>query len=150
VETCVDGACSPGTPLQCADADPCTADSCDRRAGCQHAQATGLASVSCRVETLRLALDGAPTDVPQKVRRKLDAAAGKLQVAVDAAAAAGNDAKRLGKLLKRVEKRATKFLGIVAKAARRNQLPAALADTLRTAAQGAQTAAAGLRRNLTT
>ena len=150
VETCVDGACPPGTPLQCADADPCTADSCDRRAGCQHAQAMGLASVSCRVETLRLALDGAPTDVPQKVRRKLDGAAAKLQVAVDAAAGAGNDPKRLRRLLKRVERRAKKVLGIVGKAARKNQLPAALAETLRTAAEGAQTAATGLRRSLPT
>jgi cysteine-rich repeat protein len=149
-ETCVDGACSPGTPLQCADADPCTADSCDRQAGCQHAQATGLTSVSCRVETLRLALDGAPTDVPQKVRRKLDVAAGKLQAAVDAAANAGNGASRLGRLLKRVEKRAKKVLGIVGKAARKNQLPAALAGTLQTAAEGARTAASGLRRNLPT
>jgi hypothetical protein len=150
VETCVDGTCPPGTPLQCADADPCTTDSCDRRAGCQHAQATGLASVSCRVETLRLALDGAPTDVPRKVRRKLDGAAAKLQVAVDAAAGAGNDPRRLGRLLKRVEKRAKKVVGIVGKAARKNQLPAALAETLRTAAEGAQTAAAGLRRSLPT
>jgi cysteine-rich repeat protein len=148
VESCADGGCAVGTPLQCADADPCTADSCDRRAGCQHAPATGLASVSCRVEALRLALDAAPTDVPTKVRRKLDGAAGKLQLAVDAAAGAGTDPKRLGRLLKRVERSAKKALAIVTKAARKNQLPAALATSLQTAADGARVAAEGLRRSL--
>jgi cysteine-rich repeat protein len=150
VETCVDGGCAVGTPLQCADADPCTTDSCDRRAGCQHAQATGLTSVTCRVEALRLALDGAPADVPQSVRRKLDRAAAKLQLAVDAAAGGGDNPKRLGRLLKRVEKRARKVLSIVGKASRKNQLPAALAATLQTAAEAARTAAEGLRRNLPT
>jgi cysteine-rich repeat protein len=151
VESCVNGACVVGTPLQCADADPCTTDSCDRRAGCQHALATGMPSVSCRVEAFRLALDAAPPDqVPEKLRRKLDKAAGKLQLAVDAAAGAGDNTKRLGRLLKRVERRAKKLLRIVDKGARKSQLPAGLADTLRTAANGALTAAQGLRRDLPT
>jgi len=151
VETCANGACVLGTPLQCADADPCTVDSCDRRAGCQHAVATGMSSVSCRVEAFRLALDAAsPDQVPAVLRQKLDKAAGKLQLAVDAAAGGGDNPKRLGRLLKRVEKRAQKLLRIVAKAARKNQLPAALADTLRVAADGARVAAQGLRRDLPT
>jgi cysteine-rich repeat protein len=151
VETCADGACVPGTPLQCADADVCTGDSCNPQAGCQHAQATGLSSVSCRVEALRLALDGAPAgEVPDKVRLKLDRAADKLQLAVDLAAGAGNDARRLARLLKRVEKRAKKVIGIVTKASRKNQLPAALAESLRRAADGALVAAQGLRRNRAT
>ena len=49
-----------------------------------------------------------------------------------------------------MEKRAKKALGIVGKAARKNQLPAALADTLRVAADGALVAAQGLRRDLPT
>ena len=151
VESCANGACVLGTPLQCADADPCTSDSCDRRAGCQHALATGVPSASCRVEAFRLALDAAsPDQVPPALRRRLDKAAGKLQLAVDAAAGGGDNPKRFGRLLRRVEKRAKKVLTMVAKAARKNQLPAALADTLRVAADGALAAAQGLRRDLPT
>ncbi len=35
-ETCVDGACSAGTALNCEDDDNCTTDSCDAAAGCVH------------------------------------------------------------------------------------------------------------------
>jgi hypothetical protein len=36
-ETCLGGACQPGTPLNCADVNPCTADSCNSLLGvCQH------------------------------------------------------------------------------------------------------------------
>lgn len=148
-ETCADGVCFDGTPLQCADTDPCTVDSCDPRAGCRHALATGLSSVSCRVEAFRLALDATPDDqVRESLRTKLDKAAVKLQAAVDAAANAGNATKRLRRLLKKVERTAKKVLQIVEKGARKNQLPATLAETLRTAANGARTAAGGLRQDL--
>jgi len=40
------GACKPGTPLDCSDADPCTADTCDKVMGCQHAQAADGTSCS--------------------------------------------------------------------------------------------------------
>jgi hypothetical protein len=36
-ETCQTGVCIPGTPLNCDDANACTADTCDPTAGCQHA-----------------------------------------------------------------------------------------------------------------
>jgi hypothetical protein len=39
IETCVDHACQPGTALDCADADACTADSCNPVTGCAHAAA---------------------------------------------------------------------------------------------------------------
>jgi hypothetical protein len=35
-ETCVLGVCTPGTPLDCDDLNPCTADSCDPILGCQN------------------------------------------------------------------------------------------------------------------
>src|SRR5205809_1008642 len=35
-ETCQAGACTPGSALNCADANPCTTDTCDPVAGCQH------------------------------------------------------------------------------------------------------------------
>jgi len=35
-ETCVSGACVPGTPLNCDDSNPCTVDTCDPVAGCVH------------------------------------------------------------------------------------------------------------------
>src|SRR5262249_40500533 len=39
VETCRSGACVAGTPLNCDDANPCTADACNPMAGCQHTPA---------------------------------------------------------------------------------------------------------------
>jgi hypothetical protein len=46
VETCLDGACQPGTPVNCDDANACTQDSCDPQTGlCSH---TPLANgISC-------------------------------------------------------------------------------------------------------
>src|SRR5439155_24248610 len=35
-ETCQGGACTAGTPLNCNDGNPCTTDSCDPVAACQH------------------------------------------------------------------------------------------------------------------
>lgn len=40
-EQCDGGACHGGTPKDCADSDPCTADSCDAKTGCAHAAASG-------------------------------------------------------------------------------------------------------------
>ena len=39
-ETCLSGVCSPGSPLNCDDGNPCTADSCNAIAGCQYVAAT--------------------------------------------------------------------------------------------------------------
>ena len=36
-ETCQAGVCRPGTPLNCADGNACTSDTCSPSAGCQHA-----------------------------------------------------------------------------------------------------------------
>lgn len=36
IETCEEGACAPGTPLEVDDANPCTSDSCDPVGGVQH------------------------------------------------------------------------------------------------------------------
>jgi len=41
-ETCVAGSCQPGTALDCDDQNPCTDDSCDAVAGCQHANNNSL------------------------------------------------------------------------------------------------------------
>jgi cysteine-rich repeat protein len=38
VDACSGGACSPGPPLDCDDADPCTADGCDGVTGCFHSE----------------------------------------------------------------------------------------------------------------
>src|SRR5262245_8819911 len=35
-EKCQAGVCVAGTPMQCADTDPCTLDSCNSMFGCQH------------------------------------------------------------------------------------------------------------------
>lgn len=39
VESCVDDICTPGTPLDCDDLNPCTDDTCDALTGCaQHTE----------------------------------------------------------------------------------------------------------------
>src|SRR5262249_7588301 len=35
-EVCQSGVCTPGTPLDCSDGNPCTADACDAASGCTH------------------------------------------------------------------------------------------------------------------
>ena len=35
-DSCEDGICAPGAPANCSDGNPCTDDSCDPLAGCQH------------------------------------------------------------------------------------------------------------------
>ena len=40
-DACTDGACT-GTPDACDDGNPCTTDSCDPKAGCQHAPGQGV------------------------------------------------------------------------------------------------------------
>src|SRR4029077_1560013 len=46
VETCQAGACAPGTALNCNDNNPCTSDTCDPVAGCQHTPVTNGTSCS--------------------------------------------------------------------------------------------------------
>src|SRR5262249_1407535 len=41
------GVCQPGAPLSCGDNNPCTADSCDPVAGCQHANLFGAGITGC-------------------------------------------------------------------------------------------------------
>jgi len=36
-DSCLNGACQPGTPKNCDDGDPCSVDTCDPDNGCQHA-----------------------------------------------------------------------------------------------------------------
>jgi cysteine-rich repeat protein len=149
VETCSNGECGTGTALQCADADPCTADSCNPAVGCLHTLATGIPSIACRVEALRLALAAAPDQVQQKLHARLEKGAEKLQATVDAAAVTSDNAK-LSRLLKKAAKRAKKLIRLIDKGVRKNQLPATLADTLRAAAAGAQAAAQEIRGSLLT
>jgi hypothetical protein len=48
VETCDPATgCVAGTPLVCADADPCTIDACDPASGCHSTELPGLGYVSC-------------------------------------------------------------------------------------------------------
>ena len=150
VETCSNGDCGTGTPLQCGDADPCTVDSCSPAVGCLHTLATGIPSIACRVEAFRSALAAAPPDqVQQKLRARLDSGAEKLQAVVEAAATTSDNVK-LSRLLKKAAKRAKKLVRLIDKGARKNRLPADLAASLRAAAAGAQAAAQEIRGALLT
>ena len=54
-DACQDAACVAGTPLDCADDEPCTVDTCDPTAGCTHLPAPALPPEV----TLAAPLDGA-------------------------------------------------------------------------------------------
>ncbi len=41
-DSCSDGSCKPGTATNCDDANPCTVDTCDAKAGCKHAPGAGV------------------------------------------------------------------------------------------------------------
>ncbi|HTM21334.1 MAG TPA: M36 family metallopeptidase, partial [Kofleriaceae bacterium] len=46
-ETCEAGGCAAGTPLNCDDGDPCTADSCDAVTGCAHTPVSCTGPATC-------------------------------------------------------------------------------------------------------
>ncbi len=55
VEQCVDNRClPPASPLDCDDADSCTADACDANSGCSHAPIAGCCNedLDCLIEEL--------------------------------------------------------------------------------------------------
>src|SRR5204863_12632 len=49
-ETCQNGACTAGTPLNCDDVNPCTIDTCSATFGCQHTPVVN--GTSCTDATL--------------------------------------------------------------------------------------------------
>ncbi|MBZ0118422.1 MAG: hypothetical protein K8H88_15580, partial [Sandaracinaceae bacterium] len=53
-QTCMAGACTGGSAVDCADTNPCTADTCDAIVGCQHTTSTTLIpddGLACTVDS---------------------------------------------------------------------------------------------------
>lgn len=153
VETCVaDGqtaTCGAGTPPVCADDDPCTDDTCTPVGGCPHPRKTGFPGITCRIEFVRTAADGAGVaELPTKVRAKiLKLSAGATSRLNDAATE--TKVKRQRKLLKGAEGQLSKLAKLLAKSLKKNQIDATLGTRLKEQADGALSAARTLRAGLT-
>jgi hypothetical protein len=86
------GACVPGTPLACVDADPCTVDACDPSTGCVFTPAACPidAGVDAAIDAAIPDADVADADVAD------DAAAADAAADADLADAAGSDGGETG------------------------------------------------------
>jgi hypothetical protein len=136
-ETCAAGACRPGTPLDCNDHDLCTDDEgCDLVKGCQHRAKTGIAAITCQLDTFEEAFKAASVSnaLRNRIRRMLGQARAKLNAAATAERAGNN--KSLVRALKTAGRRLTTLANFVA---RQRRIPGAraLADTVRGAARTA-------------
>ncbi|MCZ7678414.1 MAG: hypothetical protein M5U28_06415 [Sandaracinaceae bacterium] len=63
-QTCTAGACGGGTPVVCADANPCTVDTCDPVTGCANTVSTAIVpddGVACTIDSCAT---GAPVHTP--------------------------------------------------------------------------------------
>ncbi len=99
VETCVEGRCAPGAPLDCADALDCTVDTCDAQLGCARAPDDARCEddgFACTIERCdpdvgceRELNDGACDDGVFCTVDRCDAAAGCRHDPVDARCGAG-------------------------------------------------------------
>jgi len=98
--------CLAGTPLVCADSDPCTVDACDPVSGCRSTELPGLDYVSCALdERLRPLLPPAgtaPSGPAAKTARRLAAQLRRTERLV--ARAGGARPARARALLKRARK----------------------------------------------
>jgi EGF-like domain len=63
-QTCSQGACQGGAPLDCSDGNPCTADTCNESAGCEHANDDGLVPDDGAACTLDVCSAGIATHQP--------------------------------------------------------------------------------------
>jgi hypothetical protein len=161
VAACADGVCQPAAPLDCDDAERCTDDGCDDASGCQHTPRSGVAAVTCRLDTMADLLSAA--EVPDKLRRKLDGRIGRTRTKLetlsdeDAGAISPVGASGPGEQLARRESRAIKKarrqltgIGKTADRQRGKKLPEATADALAAAAGDALGRLAALESALAT
>jgi hypothetical protein len=117
--------------------------------GCPHARKTGFPGVSCRLDFIVAAADGAAiADLDKKPRAKILNIAGAARTRIDAAAVESK-VKRQRNLLKVAEKQLSKLLKVVAKGFKKHQISEALTNRIREQADGARGAVQTLRAGLT-
>ncbi|HJQ84257.1 MAG TPA: hypothetical protein VKA21_09295 [Candidatus Binatia bacterium] len=139
VETCsaTPNGCDPGVALDCNDGKACTDDSCDVRLGCVHVAKTGYASVTCGLDAIAAALQGAAgTDITPGVRTKLTRLLGKARTKLSAAQAT-TSAKRVQKNLKAAGAKLKAIVTATEAARRRDKIDGGLADAIAGNARGA-------------
>ena len=150
VETCAAGSCFPGTAPTCHDGNLCTDDTCDGASGCAYPPKTGFAAITCRLDTIDLALQQSQdSDATPKVRQKLGKLLAAMRATLGQAEAAQGNTKRATKLLRASGKSLRKLTGLIAAAAKKNQIISSLAGQLTSAAAGANTAIDTVRASLT-
>jgi parallel beta-helix repeat protein len=142
--TCADGGCRLGEPLDCDDTEHCTDDGCDDARGCVHTPRTGVAAVTCRLDTIADLL--AAAEVPDKLRRKLETRIDRARTRLDAVP---SDAGEQPRVLKKARRQLTAF-GKTAARQRGRKLSETTADALAGAADDALGRLAALESALAT
>src|SRR5438552_882486 len=100
-DTCSGGRCVGGPPRDCDDGALCTDDTCDAVSGCANQPKTGFAAVTCRLNTIDLALQQSQNgDATPKVRQKLGKLLATLRNQLGQAEAAQGNTKRTTKPLR--------------------------------------------------
>ena len=149
-DTCSGGRCVGGPPRDCDDGDLCTDDTCDAVSGCANQPKTGFAAVTCRLNTIDLALQQSQNgDATPKVRQKLGKLLATLRNQLGQAEAAQGNTKRTTKLLRASGKSLKKLTALIATAAKKDQIASSLAGQLTSAVAGATTAIDAVRASLT-
>jgi hypothetical protein len=126
--------CTTCTPAGCDDGDACTDDGCSEAGACVNTQKTSFDALSCRLQAMQAALDGAAADdVSEKVRKKTRTTLGKLVAKVTKASDPGTKCKTARKLVGSIRGPLRKLQRTLNRLAGR-QIDAALATTLATLA----------------
>ena len=149
--TCIiDAVCSCTTALTCSDGDLCTDDTCDATKGCVFQAKTSFAAITCRLDTIDVALQKSQDgDATPKVRQKLGKMLATLRGKLGQAEAAQGNTKKATKLLRASDKSLKKLTAFIGTAAKKNQLASGLAGQLTSAVAGATTAIDAVRASLT-
>jgi hypothetical protein len=128
-------ACDAAAPEACDDGDPCTVDSCDPVAGCQHDPLTDIAAVGCRLDALAATIASEPPDAfgGARIQRQLGAKVRSAQAKVAAAAAA---TRPTGKL-RRASRKLRAFMKTVRRGVASGRIRAVVGTQLLTLASGA-------------
>ena len=133
-ETCVAGACRPGTALGCDDGDICTDDSCNPTTGCVHVTQSGFDGIAAQLSAVEGAVSAAASaDLSPSLAKVVRAKTSAMRTKLGAAhAAAASSVKREGRMLKAANKALSGLTNAIrnGQKARKPKISSSLATTL--------------------
>ena len=137
------------TPQACDDGDLCTDDSCDTTTGCKNTPKTSFAAVTCRMDTMDAAIQGASVaDLAPSLAAKLRKPIAKARTKLAAAETAGHGKPAL-KALKKSAKQLKTIPRIVRAGQKKHKIAAAVAAAILDAASGGSQALSTLMASIT-